>query len=165
MARYLVVPAQSQLWAEAQVTLHSARIVCKAFRGEFEATLVNGEPRLDLPTRLEIEVAGLTSGTAMMDSEIRRRLNVDRFPRIAGELDEAMGGKRVTLRGKLSLHGVQRPIEVEAMLGMPDADTLEIVGTKKIDMRDYGLTPPSLFLLKVQPQVTLQARITARRQH
>jgi polyisoprenoid-binding protein YceI len=162
MARYVVVPAKSQLWAEAQATLHSARIVCKAFRGEFEASLVDGQPRLAPPTRLEIEVSGLSSGTAMMDSEIRRRLNQQRFPRIAGELDEPAHGSRVKLRGKLTLHGVERTIEVDALVEMPDAGTLEIVGKKKIDMRDFGLEPPSLFLLKVQPEVLLQALITAR---
>jgi polyisoprenoid-binding protein YceI len=162
MARYVVVPAKSQLWAEAQSTLHGTRIACKSFRGEFEASVVDGQPRLAPPSRLEIDVSGLSSGTSMIDAEIRRRLDQQRFPRIVGELDEEARGGRVKLRGKLTLHGVQRAIEVDAMVEMPDPSTLEIVGKKKIDMRDFGLEPPSLFMLKVQPEVLLQALITAR---
>ena len=60
------------------------------------------------------------------------------------------------------LHGVSRPLEVEALVRAPDPDTLEVEGEKTIDMRDFGLVPPRFFWLWIEPRLKVGVRVVAR---
>jgi hypothetical protein len=44
-----------------------------------------------------------------------------------------------------------------------DENTLEVEGERPFDMRQFGLEPPSLLLVKVHPDVKIRAKVVARR--
>src|SRR5262249_49337085 len=67
------------------------------------------------------------------------------------------------LTGELTLHGVTRSLEVVVTVRQLDAETLEIEGTREIDMRDFGLPPPSFLMFRMQPQVQVRAKLVAER--
>ena len=164
MARYVVVPGLSRVWAEARSSLHPIRVETAGFEGEIEAEETEGRIRLVPPTRISLAVGLLKSNNALVDAELKRKLDARRFPRITGELREAAAssGPRCLLRGSLTLHGVSREMEVEASVRAPEADLLEVEGEKVIDMREFNLVPPRFLIFKVEPFVRIRARLVGR---
>ena len=167
MARFRISPERSELWAEARSTLHPVRIHTAGLEGVVEAEPGEGTtpPRLGMPTHVEVETLRLRSGNGLVDGELQRRLDARRFPRIRGELrsiaGDATGTSRLT--GELTLHGITRTLDVEVTIRRLDPRTLQIEGGRAIDMRDFGLPPPSFLMFKVQPEVQVRARLIAER--
>lgn len=132
-----------------------------------EADLEDGAPRLGTPTHVEVETERLRSGNFLVDGDLQRRLDSRKFPRIRGELirsaaGDAAGTSRLT--GELTLHGVTRTLDVEVTVRQLDPSTLEIEGSRAIDMRDFGLPPPSFLMFRMQPEVQVRARLVAERE-
>ena len=167
MARYRVLPERSRLWAEARSSLHPIKLETSGLTGTVEAEAADGGVQLGAPFRVEVDAEKLRSGNALMDGELQRRLETRKFPRVVGEVRAAeprSDGVRWILRGDLTLHGVTRATDADVQVRAVDDRTIEIEGEKTIDMRDYGLTPPKLLILKVHPDVKVRARLVAERE-
>ena len=169
LARFRISPERSELWAEARSSLHPVRVHTTGLEGvvEAESSEGTGPPRLGTPTYVEVETQRLRSGNGLVDGELQRRLESRRFPRIRGELTRStirngVGTSRLT--GELTLHGVTRTLDVEVTVRQLDTRTLEIEGGRTIDMRDFGLPPPSFLMFKMQPEVLIRARLVAERE-
>lgn len=167
MARFRISPQRSELWAEARSSLHPVRVHTSGLQGVVEADLEDGAPRLGTPTHVEVETERLRSGNFLVDGDLQRRLDSRKFPRIRGELirsaaGDAAGTSRLT--GELTLHGVTRTLDVEVTVRQLDPSTLEIEGSRAIDMRDFGLPPPSFLMFRMQPEVQVRARLVAERE-
>ena len=113
---YRIVPERSQLRAEARATLHSVRVQTSGFEGFVEAEVENGQARLLLPIHVELSVARLTSGNALLDGELQHRLEGRKFPKVIGEAREItpLENSRFRVRADLTLHGVTRSFQVQA---------------------------------------------------
>ena len=164
MARYKIDPQRSTLWAEARSSLHPIRVETDGFEGYVEAVQAEGRLQLGLPTHVELEANRVKSGNALVDRELENRLEVRKYPRVVGEVREVKpleGGPRHHLRGDLTLHSVTRSLEADLTLKSLDDKTIELEGEKVIDMRDFGLTPPKLFIFRVYPEVQIRVRVVA----
>jgi polyisoprenoid-binding protein YceI len=167
LARYRVIPDRSRLWAEARSTLHPVKVETSGLTGTVEADVEDGKVRLGAPFRVEIDAARLRSGNGIIDGELQRRLETRKFPVVIGAVRAAESrgdAARWILRGDLTLHGVSRATDADVVVRVIDDRTLEIEGEKVIDMRDYGLNPPKLFVLRVHPDVKVRARLVAERE-
>jgi polyisoprenoid-binding protein YceI len=166
VARYRVLPEGSQLDAEARSSLHPVRVKTTGLFGHLEAELEGGGARLVAPFRVEIDAERLRSGNGLIDGELQRRLDTRKFPRVVGAVTavEPIAGGRCRIVGDLTLHGVTRRTDVEVTVKLLDGGALEIEGEKTIDMRDFGLTPPRLLILRVHPDVKVRARVRAERE-
>ena len=167
MARFRLVPDRSELWAEARSTLHPVRVHTTGLTGVVELELRGDRVDLVPPTHVEVETERLRSGNALVDGELRRRLDSRKFPRIRGELIRSIAGNgqgRRRLTGELTFHGVTRNLEVEVTVRQLDERTLEIEGARSIDMRDFGLPPPSFLMFRMQPEVQVRAKLVAERE-
>ena len=169
MGKYRIVPEQSELTAEARSSLHPIHVRTSRLAGFMEATVNGSGRRVEVaPTgRLELAVEELKSGNFLYDREIGRQLEAGKYPRIRGEVRavEPLGKDgRFSVRGELTLHGVKRPVEGEVTVRVVDASTLEVAGEHVFDVRDFGLDPPRILMLKVYPDVRVRARVIARRQ-
>ena len=95
------------------------------------------------------------------------RLEVRKYPRIRGEIVEVTeleAGRRYKVRGNLSVHGVTKPVEGEVKLRVLDDGSFEAEGEQTFDIRDFGLTPPRILMLKVYPDVKVRAHIVGQKQ-
>jgi len=121
--------------------------------------------RPDRPIHVELSVARLQSGNALFDGELQHRLEGRKFPRVIGEAREitSLEKSQFRVRADLTLHGVTRSLQVQAAMKILDPATLQIEGEQVIDLRDFGVDPPKLLFLRVEPRVRVYAAIVAQR--
>lgn len=114
--------------------------------------------------RLSFAVQRLASGNPLEDRELRRRIDARRYPTIDGELVEIQrigDGSRYRVRGDLTFRGVTRRVEDEMTLTPVDDRTLLIEGESIFDVRDFGMQPPRILMLRVEPDVKVRVEIAA----
>jgi polyisoprenoid-binding protein YceI len=169
MARFQVVPECSQLWIEAQSSLHPIHAEATGIRGEAEITQSDGRLVVDPPpcAWIELPVEQLHSGNASQDQEMLRTLDAHRFPTVNVKLQEVTPlpqPNRYRLHGTLTFHGVTCSVQVDVTATIVGDQTLTIEGEYVLDMREYGVTPPRLlWVLQVYPQVKVRMRLVVER--
>ncbi|HEV3113660.1 MAG TPA: YceI family protein [Candidatus Binataceae bacterium] len=168
MERFKIIPERSRIWAEARSSLHPIKAESAGVTGYIEIELNGGAPDLKVAPqgRIDVDVESLKTGNVLYDHELPRQLDTRKFPRIRGEILEVteLDAKRYKVRGNLSLHGVTKTVEGEVTLSVLDDGTFEVEGEKVFDIRDFGLTPPRILMLKVYPDVTVRGRVVAAKQ-
>ena len=173
MTRYLLVGEHCELTATARSTLHPVRAV-SPLSGWVEATVTDGELRADAPVtaRLELPLATLRVDNALLGREVDRRLEAKRHPLVIAEVDgvtaevDAKTGAGTStghyrVEGQLTLHGVRQPLSGTARLRVGPDGELAVAGRTRLDIREFGLRPPSMLGLRVQPEVEVELRIIA----
>jgi polyisoprenoid-binding protein YceI len=151
----------------ATSTIHPVHISAHGLTGSLEGQLDGaGRVQLDKPHHawLSIPVEELRSGNPLQDMEMDRRMDAARFPTIDCEVDRltdnGTGGYRASAR--LMVHGQTRQVEAEITLRVTSQDHVVIEIEHMFDMRDFGISPPRLLVLKVDPVVRVGVRIEAR---
>ena len=94
-----------------------------------------------------------------------RRTDARRYPTIRGDL-KAMkhkDGSRYVVSGDLTFRGVVRSYEDEMTVKLDDR-TVSLAGESTFDIRDFGMEPPRILMLKVQPEVTVRVEIVAEKE-
>ena len=100
---------------------------------------------------LTADLSRLRSDEEARDEALRTRgIETDRFPRARFELTELVAaappvGRRAsaTARGRLTMHGVTRPITLE-LDAQRVGERLELVGDAPIRFADFDVEPPSV---------------------
>jgi polyisoprenoid-binding protein YceI len=106
-------------------------------------------------------VPAIDCGDSTMNKHLRKALKDEQFPEVryqALKYTLVDDGTAVQTSGELTIAGVTKPIALGAKLvPLPQGGT-RVVGNVDINMRDYGVKPPSLFLgaLKVADVVTVK---------
>ncbi|MCL1692120.1 MAG: YceI family protein [Actinomycetia bacterium] len=108
----------------------------------------------DLRGRLEVPVADLSSGNPLVDREMRRRVDTTTHPLIVAEIEstEETGGDTAKITGIIRFLGVETLVEGELNL----VSGPRLTGVGDFDVRWWGLEPPRLFMLRVDPIVTVE---------
>ncbi len=169
MARFKIIPGRSRLWVEARSSLHPIKAETTGMGGYIETEMAPGGPDLKVAPqgRIEVDVDSLKTGNALYDHELERQIEVRKYPRIRGEIlevKEVDAGRRYRIKGNLSLHGVSKTVEGEVNLKVLDDGNFEVEGEKVFDIRDFGLTPPRILMLKVYPDVKVRGRVVAEKE-
>ena len=167
MARYSIVPERSRVSIDARSSLHPIHTETDGIEGWVELE-VNGGAKVNLATshagHLELPVEHLRSGNALEDRELRRRIDARRYPTIAGDLsvmkDTDRDG-RYTVAGDVTFRGVTRRCQDEMTVELLGPKTIRLCGRSTFDVRDFGMEPPRILLLKVEPDVVVAVEIIA----
>jgi len=169
VARFVIDPDRSRVWIEARSSLHPIHSETKGLEGWVEAD-IQGGGRVNLSVipkaRLELPVELLSSGNSLYDREMRRRINARRFPTISGELTEMKeldGDGQYAVRGDLSFHGVTQNVGGQITVSPLDERTIRLQGEREFDIRDFGLDPPKILILRVYPEVNVRVELIAAR--
>jgi hypothetical protein len=164
--RYDVVSEESTLTFTVKSTLHSIVGKADGLRGYIEATWDDdGGLEADAPPKMHVEfpVERLRSGNKLQDRETWRMIDSGRFPLILADLSgihpsEGKGSYRadgqITLAGRVRNYG-------GAMAVARDGDRMTVDGELVVDIRDFGLKPPNLIFLKVDPVVNVRLHLVA----
>lgn len=167
MATFRIDPRQSRVWIEARSSMHPIHGEAEGLEGSVEADLVDGRIELSEGPRIQIElpVEKLQSGKRLEDAEMMRRIDARRFPTIRGQTTEFKeNGGRYRVRGDLTFHGVTRQVDGEVTVSAPDERSLVIEGEQTFDIRDFGVDPPKILMLKVHPDVRVRVKVVAQQE-
>ncbi len=167
MARYKIVPARSQVWIDAKSSLHPIHSTTDGLEGYVD---VDGDGQVAdgcAPSggRVSLPVSRLSSGNRLEDRELQKRIDAKRFPTIEGVLttmtavDGAEGRYRAT--GDVAFRGVTCPHEDDMTVTAIDDRTIRVEGSSTFDIRQFGMEPPKILLLRVEPDVAVRVEIVA----
>lgn len=135
--------------------------------GFIEST-VDGD-RIDagaLPTaHVELLVSRLTSGNSAYDSELHRQIDARRFPKAYVDLHAAMPvdhhSSTFAVRGEVTLRGVTVTTDGVVTAEVPEPGLLVVSGEDTLNISDFGIPPPALFMIKIDPEVKIRLYLEA----
>jgi hypothetical protein len=113
---------------------------------------------------LSLRVDRLSSGNRLEDRELHRRIDSRRYPTIDGQMTklQAMDSdERYRVTGDLTFRGVTRRCEDEVTITSIDDRTIRLEGESAFDIRDFGMEPPRIFMLRVHPDVKVRIEVVA----
>jgi polyisoprenoid-binding protein YceI len=149
---YRIDPAGSTVSFTGSSTLHDFTGTAKVTSGAFRLTTGRCGGF--------VEVASATMDTAEPDRDTKMRtthMEVVKFPVIRFDLRRyASAAAGATAGGTWTMHGVSRELAVPIVLTANADGTGTLTSTFTIDMRDWGIAPPSVALVvNVAPQVVV----------
>ncbi len=169
MPRYRIVPERSRVWIDARSTLHAIHSTTDGLEGYIDLDTDGGDTvSLATPAvgKLSLPVARLSSGNILEDREMHKRIDAKRYPTIDGMLTDTKrvdGTNRYVVSGDLAFRGVSRACQDEMSVDVVDERTIRLEGRSSFDIRDFGMEPPRILMLKVEPDVEVRVEIIAER--
>lgn len=126
-----------------------------------------GSDLLNVTGSVEVRVDSMRTGIGLRDSHLRGAMQAGRFPTITFQLVGVDPGQArgdtipLTFQGPLTIHGVPQTIRVPGWVILRPSLT-QVYASFPIDMREYGVDPPSRFLgaVKVDPVTQITIRLT-----
>lgn len=169
MTRYRILPTRSRVWIEARSNVHPIHTEATGLEGWLDLNVVDGRINVDQPLlgHMEFPVDNLKSGNALEDRELQRRIDVRRYPTIIGDLKsmkQADDPSRYIVGGDLTFRGTSQSYEDEMTVSVLDDRTVSLTGESVFDIRDFGMDPPRILMLKVQPEVTVRVEVVAEKE-
>jgi polyisoprenoid-binding protein YceI len=159
--------AESRVWFDADARLHSFRGETQQLAGRF--TLQGISPLQIADATVTIDAASLDTGHPERDADMRRDfLEVERFPSIEFRVDELLTPQSVrsvaswdvVLQGRLTVHGVTRDVKVPTTVNVAEERVIA-QGRIHLDMRDYNIRVPRLFLIPMKSEVLVGFEVGA----
>jgi polyisoprenoid-binding protein YceI len=166
MTRFLLVPERSAVHIEATSSLHPIHSRTEGLEGFIELHVHDGvvDVRPDSEGELSLRVDRMSSGNRLQDGEMQRRIDARRYPTIRGRMTDirttgVVGEYRVT--GDLTFRGVTCRCEDDIVITVVDDRTVAIAGESTFDIREFGMEPPRILMLRVHPDVKVRIELTA----
>jgi len=182
MPRFTIDSERSTVTIEASSSVHPIRSKAQGLAGWVDVEQ-GGGGQVDVAAgpsaRLEFPVDRLRSGNPLEDRELRRRIDAKRFPTIIGELEslarvgdaaesppgrageEDDGGLRYEVTGALTFMGQTKRYVHEMVWSYEPDGSLRLQGAAEFDVRDFGMEPPKILMLKVHPEVVVHIDVYA----
>jgi polyisoprenoid-binding protein YceI len=167
VARYRIDPERSTVSIDGRSSLHPIHSTTNGLEGYVDLEL-EPDGAVDLTVKpaaqLSLPVTRLSSGNRMEDRELQKRIDARRFPTINGVLEQMEGaGSNGSYRvsGEVTFRGVSRLHEDEMTIHAVDDQTIELAGMSRFDIREFGMEPPRILMLRVEPEVAIRVDIIA----
>ncbi len=167
MARYRIDPERSTVSIDARSSLHPIHTTTNGLEGYVDLEL-EPDGAVDLTAKpaaqLSLPVTRLSSGNPMEDRELQKRIDARRYPTIngvLGRIERAGSNGSYRVSGEVTFRGVSRPHEDEMTIHAVDDHTIELAGTSRFDIREFGMEPPRILMLRVEPAVDIRVDIVA----
>lgn len=165
MATFRIVSERSVVRINATSNVHPIHGEARGLEGEIDAEVEDGQ-LVGAPTAMSISLpaANLQSGKALEDRELRRRLDIKKYPTISGRSSSAdLDGATLHVTGDVNFHGASRTVSGDVTASIPDDNTIVLEGAATFDIRDFGMDPPKILMFKVDPDVAVEISVVAER--
>ena len=182
-ARFRIDATASSLTLEVRTSLVPLHASASGIEGHLEVALLGDgaiDEREQPAGRMTFAVRRLQRANPQYALEIERLLDPRHFPDVVVDLastqpigpdgratspsvDGARDGRVYRAEGAMTLRGVTHPLDGELVAHFPDPATIELEGERVVDVRQFGVTPPRLFALRVHPDVRVRLQVVARR--
>ena len=163
-ARYSFDSARSCVWVSGRSSLHPINTETRGITGWFEASArSDGSLDLDRPIagELQLAVEKLTSGNQLYDHELRRRIDARRYPTIEGRVTKISpdgAHPRYSVAGDIEFHGKTRSFEHGMDIELDEGE-VSLTGDYVFDIREFGMKPPSMLMVRVYPEIAVRVEI------
>ena len=161
-----LIPERSAVLLSVSTSLGPVTFGANGIEGFIAAALDDGgiHAHVTPAAHLELLVSRLTSGNSAYDSELRRQIDARRFPTAYVDLHAAKAtvSSQFHVRGEVTLRGVAVPAEGVVGVEMPEPGLRVVTGEESLSISDFGIPPPSLFMIKIDPDVKLRLYLEAR---
>lgn len=168
MVCFDLVPGDSEVLVSVSTTLQTVTMTTGDVDGHLDAEITPGGVFLAVAVplcRIELPVASLHSGNPFYDREGQRRFDAKHYPLVAAELVTAIpigaGVHHVTWC--LTFHGATHNVEGDLVARAVDANSIVIDGGTRFDVRDWGIQPGGLLVIRVHPTARFVVHLLARR--
>ena len=163
---YCLVPERSAVLIEARSSVGPITFGALGITGQIRVLAAGDQVTADDSTdaHLEIPVAALSSGNGLYDAELRRRVDAARFPTATLDLDRCTvsgSGDHLTLEGRIGFHGVTRTLQGPVVASIPGPGCLTVTGDQVLDIRDFGVSSPTVLMFRIYPQVVVKLQVEA----
>jgi hypothetical protein len=163
-----VVPDRSAIVLDVTTSLGSVAFGATGLEG-FVGAVVRGN-ELDLtvaPTaHLELQVHQLTSGNSAYDGEFQRHIDARRYPAAYVDLHHVSRADSASssylVEGEVTFRGVTQLVEGLVTVDFDGPGAMAVRGEKLLDIRMFEIPPPTLFMIKIEPDVALSLQLEAR---
>jgi len=169
LATPLDLQPESRLWVAGTSTVRSFQCQAGAFDAKVEASaaeavaaVLAGEKAVST-VEVTVPVERLDCRNSTMNEHMRKALKAKDYPTIvfraeAYDLARSNDSVAVTMTGKLTLGGVEKPITIKALAKPGPNGTLVVSGTREVRMTEFGVKPPTLMLgtMKVGDKVKVR---------
>ena len=157
-------PEATTLTFQARSSMHPVNGTAAQFSGHVDAATEGGVLVLDPQPAMHVEfpVERLRSGLALQDNQMFKMLDSKRSPMVAADLRELGpdGEGQYKAAGDITLSGRTRRYEGTVTIAV-DGERLTVDGMLVIDIRNFGLQPPKLFMITVEPEVAVRLHLVA----
>lgn len=167
MARYRIVPERSTVSIDARSNVHPITSSTDGLEGFVDLEL-GADGRVDLAAQpaaqLSLAVNRLSSGNALEDRELHRRIDARQYPTISGELagmESSGADSSYRISGRVTFRGVACDHQDVMTIRTVDERTIALAGQSRFDIREFGMEPPRILMLRVEPQVDVRVEIVA----
>ena len=157
---------ESRLWIEGTSTVRGFTCKATAFDAQIEAAgagtlsaVLTGNKAVG-NVAVDVQAAKLDCGNGKMNEHMLKALQVEQHPTISFrlgsyELVRSGAQTQVQLTGTLTMGGVQKPASITELATDGPNGTLRVAGGYTVNMKDFGLKPPSLMMgtMKVNENV------------
>jgi hypothetical protein len=163
-ARYSFDSIRSCVWVSGRSSLHPINTETRGITGWFEAGgRDDGSLDLEGPIsgELQLAVERLTSGNQLYDHELRRRIDARRYPTIEGRVTGIVADgshPRYTVAGDIAFHGKTRSFEHVMDIEIGE-DEVSLTGDYVFDIREFGMKPPSMLMIRVYPEIAVRVEL------
>jgi polyisoprenoid-binding protein YceI len=170
VSRYVIDPERSHVQIEARSNVHPIHSSTDGLKGYIELEFSpGGAVDLAAPVAGQISLAVdlLSSGNRLEDRELQRRINARRYPTIEGSLGKVAQsdpGETYRVSGDVNFRGVSCHHEDAMQISRLDDQTIQLAGQSKFDIREFGMEPPRMLMMKVEPEVEIRVEIFAVRE-
>jgi hypothetical protein len=170
VSRFRINPDRSQVWIDARSNLHGIHSQAGGLLGYVELDVGGGGIDLTMPPsgQVSFPVSNLKSGNGLEDREMLRRIEARKFATIDGvlvELTAGGGSGRYRVSGDVTFRGTVRRCEDFIDIEVIDAgEAIRIAGQSTFDVRDFGMDPPRILVLRVEPRVAVRVEIFAEKE-
>jgi polyisoprenoid-binding protein YceI len=169
LTRYTFDSVRSGVWVSGRSSLHPINTETRGINGWFEASFRN-DGTLDLDQgvsgELQLSVDRLTSGNQLYDRELRRRMDARRYPTIEGQVAQITANgmhPHYLVAGDVSFHGKTRRFEHEMRI-TSSGSAVELRGDYIFDIREFGMKPPSMLMVRVYPEISVRVELHGTRE-
>src|SRR5207237_3962767 len=119
-------------------------------------------------TIYKLTIPPIDTGIALRNRHLREALDVDRFPvallrvrRADLNVPTAAAPTEGTATAELTLHGQSHPVTVHDRPPHGDDGVTRLHGSRRIDLREFGVKLPSYLGVAVAPEVDIEVELTA----
>lgn len=111
--------------------------------------------------RFVLKPETLDTGIGLRDNHMRKALEVEKFPtaQIVIPKADVAGKASGSLKGKLTLHGITKPISI-TYRSEAGGGGLAVSASLKVDMKQFAIETPSYLGVSVKPEVEIEVQFT-----